>query len=102
VLTIARFVTCLDSLDAALSSTEFKNWSRAQDRDVREEYSACRLLISDASFTTLCAEIADFFGPALILLRVADSHAPNVSKMVPGSAQAKARMAEKAYVFAAR
>jgi hypothetical protein len=51
-------------------------------------------MINDVHFTSFCAEVAEFFGPALILLRVADSDAPNVSKMVPGSADVKARMQE--------
>ena len=51
-------------------------------------------MILDVAFTSLCAEIAEFFDPALILLRIADSDVPNVSKMVPGSANVKARMQE--------
>ena len=94
VLTIDRFVGCVDALDTTLSSADYKNWLRVQDRDVREESSDIRAMLTDVPFTSFCAEVAEFFDPALILLRVADSNAPNVSKMVPGSANVKARMQE--------
>jgi hypothetical protein len=45
-------------------------------------------------FTSFLAEIAEFFDPALVLLRIADSDVPNVSKMAPASANVKARMQE--------
>jgi hypothetical protein len=49
-------------------------------------------MLSDVPFTSFCAEIVEFFDPALILLRIADSDAPNLSKMAPGSSHVKARM----------
>ena len=91
-LIAARFVGCTDALDTTLSSTEYKNWLRAQDKDVQAESGVIRSMILDVPFTSLCAEIAEFFDPALILLRIVDSDVPNVSKMVPGSANLKARM----------
>ena len=94
MLTIDRFVGCIDALDTTLSSADYKNWLRAQDKDVRAESGEIRSMILDVAFTSLCAEIAEFFDPALILLRIADSDVPNVSKMVPGSANVKARMQE--------
>ena len=94
VLTIDSFVSCIDALDTTLSSAEYKNWLRVQSREVRDESHAIRAMLTDVPFTSFCAEVAEFFDPALILLRVADSDSPNVSKMVPGSANVKARMQE--------
>ena len=96
VLTIDRFVTCLDSLDVTFSSAECKNWSRAQTREVQAEMGACRAIVNDVTFTSFLASVAEFFDPVLRLLRMADSDAPNVSKMVPYSYNAKARMQELA------
>jgi len=57
---------------------------------------ACRAIVNDVTFTSFLASVAEFFDPVLRLLRMADSDAPNVSKMVPYSYNAKARMQELA------
>ena len=58
--------------------------------------------MNDVHFTSFLAEIAEFFDPALVLLRIADSDVPNVSKMVPGSANVKARMQEIIFALSQR
>jgi hypothetical protein len=71
VLCICRFVAGLDWLDTTFSCTEYKVWIRTQAKDVQQESAACRAVVNDVDFTSLCADIAAFFGPAIILLRLA-------------------------------
>jgi hypothetical protein len=92
--TASSLVSCLDGLDAMFSSQNYKNWLRAQDRATQEQSGVARGFVNDVHFTSFLAEIAEFFDPALVLLRIADSDVPNVSKMVPGSANVKSRMQE--------
>ena len=61
---------------------------------MQQESAACRAVVNDFDFTSLCADIAAFFGPAIILLRLADTDLPNVSKMVPSSYLCKSKMEE--------
>ena len=84
------------------SSQKYKTWLRAQDRATQEQSAAARALVNDVHFTSFLAEIAEFFDPALVLLRIADSDVPNVSKMVPGSANVKARMQEIIFALSQR
>ena len=60
------------------------------------------MLVNDVHFTSFLAEIAEFFDPALVLLRIADSNVPNVSKMVPGSANVKAGVQEIIFALSQR
>ena len=82
----------MDDLDTMFASADYKEWLRKQSREVIEESGKIRNMLSDVPFTSFCAEIVEFFDPALILLRIADSDAPNLAKMVPGSSHVKARM----------
>jgi hypothetical protein len=84
------------------SSQKYKTWLRAQDRATQEQPGAARGLVNDVHFTSFLAEIAEFFDPALVLLRIADSDVPNVSKMAPGSANVKARMQEIIFALSQR
>jgi hypothetical protein len=83
-----------DWLDTTFSCTEYKVWIRTQAKDVQQESAACRAVVNDVAFTSLCADIAAFFDPAIILLRLADTDLPNVSKMVPSSYLCKSKMEE--------
>jgi hypothetical protein len=81
-------------LDTTFSCTEYKVWIRTQAKDVQQGSAACRAVVNDVDFTSLCADIAAFFGPAIILLRLADTDLPSVSKMVPSSYMCKSKMEE--------
>jgi hypothetical protein len=61
---------------------------------VQQESAACRAVANDVDFTSLCADIAAFFGHAIILLRMADTDLPNASKMAPSSYMCKSKMEE--------
>jgi hypothetical protein len=76
------------------SSQKYKNWLRAQVRATQEQSGVARGFVNDVHFTSFLAKIAEFFVPALVLLRIADSDVPDVSKMAPGSANVKSWMQE--------
>jgi hypothetical protein len=82
----------MDDLDTIFASADYNEWLRKQSREVIEESGKIRNMLSDVPFTSFCAEIVEFFDPALSLLRIADSDAPTLSEMVPGSSHVKARM----------
>jgi hypothetical protein len=92
-LTIMRFVTQIDPCDEMFSCTEYKKWLKTQDHDVQSESAACRAIVNGPAryraFGSLCADIADFFDPTIVLLSWrCGSEVPNLSKVYPGSKSA--------------